>query len=149
MKFQSPKSLLIGLKPQPVCLIHTRVQVHKSLILFLIFCLFFRGWWRLWTIHMREKQIQCNQSPLIWKVSAWHQVCLSANIKFQQTASFNKCEKGNRSFQGRFNLKLRPVKTYSIFNPPLFPDSLVYIRYTKIRADTPFNERDYFPHRLW
>lgn len=25
--FQSPKSLLIGLKPQPVCLIHTEVQV--------------------------------------------------------------------------------------------------------------------------
>lgn len=35
------------LKSQPDCLIHTRVQVHKSLILLLLFCLFFGGWWRL------------------------------------------------------------------------------------------------------
>lgn len=53
------------LKPQPVCLVHTRVQVHKGVILLLVLHLFLRGWWRLGAIHAREKQIQCNQSPLL------------------------------------------------------------------------------------
>lgn len=69
--------------------------------------------------------------------------------EYKILASFNKWKNSNRRFQSRFNLKLMPIKTYSIFNPPLFPNSPINIRYTKIRANAPFNERDCFPHRLW
>lgn len=135
------------LKPQPVCLIHTCVQVHKRLIFLLLFCLFFRRWWRLWATQVREKQIQCNQSPHLAR--CLQDIVLNySEYKFQQTASFSKQEKGNRSFQSRFDLKLMPIKPIPFLIHP-FPDSPINTRYTKISADTPSKGRDCFPHRLW